>query len=96
MIAELAVDFHSHLIPGIDDGAKNLEESIFLIKGLEKLGFSKIIFTPHISLTYDNSRDSILESFEDLMTNLKGEFNSLEFGVGAEHMLDDLFLSLLK
>ena len=96
MIAELSVDFHSHLIPGIDDGAQNLDESIFLIQGLQNLGFSKIIFTPHISLTYDNSRDSILEGFDDLMTNLKGEFNSLEFGVGAEHMLDDRFLSLLK
>ena len=96
MIAELAVDFHSHLIPGIDDGAQNLEESILLINGLQNLGFSKIIFTPHISMTYFNTRDSILHSFEDLMVNLDGEFPNLQFGIGAEHMLDDRFLSLLK
>ena len=39
----IGVDIHSHLIPGVDDGAKNLEDSIALIKGLKNLGFEKII-----------------------------------------------------
>ena len=41
------VDIHSHILPGIDDGAKNTEESIHLIKEIKDLGFSKIIATPH-------------------------------------------------
>ena len=42
------VDIHSHILPGIDDGAKNIEESIKLISEMKKMGFSKIIATPHI------------------------------------------------
>ena len=45
------VDIHSHILPGIDDGAKNIEESMELISKMKKLGFSKIIGTPH---TYTN------------------------------------------
>ena len=41
--SEVRVDIHSHLIPGIDDGAKSLEDSISMIKELKNLGFSKII-----------------------------------------------------
>ena len=45
--SDIRVDIHSHLIPNIDDGAKDLEDSISMIKELKKLGFSKIITTPH-------------------------------------------------
>jgi protein-tyrosine phosphatase len=96
MIADFVVDFHAHLIPGIDDGAQNLDDSILLIRGLENLGFSKIIFTPHISQTYPNTRDSILTCFDRFMNDILFEFPGLEFGIGAEHMLDLHFLSILK
>ena len=39
------VDIHSHILPGIDDGAKNVEESLELIYAMKKIGFSKIIAT---------------------------------------------------
>ena len=42
------VDIHSHILPGIDDGAKNIKESLGLISEVKKLGFKKIIGTPHI------------------------------------------------
>ena len=42
------VDIHSHILPGIDDGAKNIEESIDLIKGMHELGIKQFISTPHI------------------------------------------------
>ena len=41
------VDIHSHILPGIDDGAKNIEESLKIISQMKNLGFSKIIGTPH-------------------------------------------------
>ena len=54
------VDIHSHILPGIDDGAKNIEESIELITKMKEMGFSKVIGTPH---TYpglhNNSTNSI-------------------------------------
>jgi hypothetical protein len=49
---DLGTDMHSHLIPGIDDGAKTIEDSITLIRELHGLGFRKLITTPHIMSDY--------------------------------------------
>ena len=46
--SELKVDVHSHLIPGIDDGADTMEVSMKLIRRMSELGFEKLITTPHI------------------------------------------------
>ncbi len=46
--AGLAVDMHSHLLPGLDDGAETLAHSLDLLRELRTLGFSKLIMTPHI------------------------------------------------
>ena len=50
--SNIKVDIHSHLIPGIDDGAKSIEDSLALIKELVKYGFKKIITTPHVMSDY--------------------------------------------
>jgi tyrosine-protein phosphatase YwqE len=42
-------DMHSHLLPGIDDGAKDMETSVELIRGMSELGYKKLITTPHIT-----------------------------------------------
>ena len=39
---------HSHLIPAVDDGSQNEDESLFLIRGMMELGFEKLITTPHV------------------------------------------------
>ena len=41
------VDFHTHILPSIDDGSKNIEETFSLIQEAEKAGFNKIISTSH-------------------------------------------------
>ena len=58
--SDVRVDIHSHLIPGIDDGARDLDDSIAMIKELKNQGFSKIITTPHImSDLYKNTPEII-------------------------------------
>ena len=47
-LASLAVDMHSHLLPGLDDGAETLNHSLDLLRELRAMGFSKLIMTPHI------------------------------------------------
>lgn len=47
-LASLAVDMHSHLLPGLDDGAETLAHSLDLLRELRALGFGKLIMTPHI------------------------------------------------
>jgi tyrosine-protein phosphatase YwqE len=96
-LADLKVDIHSHLIPGIDDGAKDLEDSIELIKKLKELGYSKLITTPHImSDSYPNSKDTILQGLDILKKELKKEAIVIEIEAAAEHYLDENFLNILE
>ena len=44
----LGVDMHSHLLPGIDDGLKTVEQTVAFVKELHALGYKKLICTPHI------------------------------------------------
>ena len=47
LIPQGCIDIHSHILPGIDDGTKNIKESIEVIDKMKEMGFSKIIGTPH-------------------------------------------------
>ena len=70
-VSQLYVDLHSHLIPGIDDGAKTMNESIAFIWWLKELGFTKIITTPHVMAhRYNNSSETILQGLEALRKEL--------------------------
>lgn len=96
-LSQLAVDLHSHLIPGIDDGAKTMEDSIQLILELKALGFQKIITTPHIMSDYYRNTPEIINSG---LYALKSELNNrnieIEIEAAAEYYYDEYFLELLK
>ena len=90
------VDMHSHLIPGIDDGAKTLEDSIGLIRGLQDLGFKKIITTPHIYKEhYPNTKAGILRGLEELKKGLIDANIDIAIEASAEYFMDDHFESLI-
>jgi tyrosine-protein phosphatase YwqE len=92
----LQVDMHSHLIPGIDDGAKTVEKSVTYIKALQELGFKKIITTPHImGEYYPNTPATILAGLEQLKIALAKENITLPITVAAEYFVDDFFVDLL-
>ena len=42
-------DLHSHVCPGIDDGAQSVERSVQLVEGMAALGFTRMIVTPHVT-----------------------------------------------
>ncbi|HYF31972.1 MAG TPA: CpsB/CapC family capsule biosynthesis tyrosine phosphatase [Chitinophagaceae bacterium] len=90
----LGTDMHSHLLPGIDDGAGNVEQSIELINGLQELGFKKFITTPHImSDMYPNTQDTINNAF-DILKQSAGE--DIPLRPAAEYFLDETFDDLLQ
>lgn len=93
----LKVDMHSHLIPGIDDGVKTAEESVAMIRGLQDLGFDKLITTPHVMAdTYRNTIDTIENGLLMVRKALQDAGISAEIEVAAEYMLDDRFPQLLE
>ena len=68
----LGFDFHSHLLPGLDDGAQTIEDSLSLIRQLQELGFSRIVTTPHIyQELYPNTREGILEKLGEVRAALR-------------------------
>lgn len=94
---KIGVDIHSHLIPGVDDGAKDLEESIVLIKGLKELGFKKIITTPHVYQDYyPNTSDRLLAGLDTVRQGLKDAGINIEIKCAAEYYMDEVFEQLLK
>ncbi|SFV60053.1 Capsular polysaccharide synthesis enzyme Cap8C; Manganese-dependent protein-tyrosine phosphatase [hydrothermal vent metagenome] len=93
----LKVDMHSHLIPGIDDGAKDIDESLLLLKGLSDAGYEKVITTPHIMLdSYRNGRDNIMEGLQKLQEAALKRGIDIIIEAGAEYYLDDGFEVHLK
>lgn len=93
----LEVDMHNHLLPGIDDGSKSVDQSIQLISGLRQLGFNKFVCTPHIlDGMYPNTAKTIGQAHRQLQTALKDQNQKIETVAAAEHMIDDGIARLIE
>ncbi len=92
------VDIHNHILPGIDDGAKTVENSIELLKGFSEFGVANFIATPHIMHNYyDNTPQTISKSLNQLKVALKkNKLSSISIDASAEHMIDDNFETILN
>ncbi|MFQ5447713.1 MAG: tyrosine-protein phosphatase [Saprospiraceae bacterium] len=91
--AFLHTDMHSHLVPGIDDGAGSLEDSMNMLRGFSALGYRKIITTPHVRPGYfPNTRKTILEGFEKVETASREAEIDLELECAAEYFVDYGFI----
>ncbi|HEX8547134.1 MAG TPA: CpsB/CapC family capsule biosynthesis tyrosine phosphatase [Cytophagaceae bacterium] len=90
--SRIKTDLHSHLIPGIDDGSQNMDESIDLIKRMIPLGFTKLVTTPHIMADYYRNTSAIILSGLDLLREelVKREID-IEITAAAEYYLDETF-----
>lgn len=86
-------DWHSHILPGVDDGIKTMEDSLAVLEEYERLGFKKVWLTPHIMEEYPNETDALRKKFEELKQNWKG---NVEIELAAENMLDTLFEERLE
>lgn len=94
--AEIAVDMHSHLVPGIDDGVKTLDDTLIVLSRMKQMGYRKVITTPHINFDYyPNTREGILRGFGAVQEMADRLDLGLELGVAAEYFVDEHFLSLL-
>jgi protein-tyrosine phosphatase len=91
------VDIHSHLLPGIDDGASTIEDTVKLLNGLESLGFTKFITTPHImSDVWNNTKTGIEDTLDSTVAQLTIPTIEDRFRAAAEYMIDAEFRDLFK
>lgn len=92
----VGVDMHSHVLPGIDDGAQTLEESVELVQAMVDLGFKKVIATPHIMIDYyRNTPETIDAALKLLKNELQKQQIDIEITAAAEHLLDEGFETLV-
>ncbi|WP_443937865.1 tyrosine-protein phosphatase [Pedobacter sp. MW01-1-1] len=88
--SNIRVDMHSHILPGIDDGAQNVNDSLLLANRLVSLGFEKLIATPHIMADYyRNTPDTINKALDILREALDKHQIRLEVQAAAEYYLDE-------
>lgn len=96
-LTKLKVDFHSHLLPGLDDGVKSFKESIEIIDMFTKQGFEKLIITPHIMNDfYKNDIADIEVKVLELKEMLKQESINVVIDFSAEYYFDEHFLDLYE
>ncbi len=69
------IDFHSHILPGIDDGAKTVEDSIAILKDSYKKGIRTVVLTPHYYPKGQETLDVFLEKRQRAYENLKEAYN---------------------
>lgn len=88
-----STDIHSHLIPGIDDGVQNIEESIRLIREFSRQGYKKLITTPHImSDFFKNTPEIIMNGLAQVRDEIHRQKIDIELEAAAEYYIDRNFL----
>lgn len=93
----VGTDMHSHLIPGIDDGSKNIRESYELIRRLMDFGYDNFVTTPHVmSDFYRNSSDTILKGADQVREYFANKGIDLKLHAAAEYFCDEYFDKLIE
>ena len=81
-------DCHSHILPGVDDGVRRLDESLAILARYEEMGVRKVWLTPHIMEDIPNTTGDLRARFEALLAAYQGP---VELHLAAENMIDNLF-----
>ena len=83
-----AVDNHSHILYGLDDGVKTQEDALAILGFLEEQGLSEVWLTPHVMEDVPNTTEAIRTRFDELKAVYQG---GLQLHLAAEYMIDTLF-----
>ena len=86
-------DYHSHILPGVDDGVKKMEVSLKVLEQYEHLGIAEVWCTPHIMEDIPNTTEGLKEHFAEFCEAYKG---SIKLHLSAEYMMDGLFEERLE
>lgn len=83
----MSIDYHSHILPGIDDGAATIEDSLYLVNTLKSWGFDRVYCTPHITSKFMNSPETIRPVFEQLQESVRAAGIDIDLRMSAEYRL---------
>jgi tyrosine-protein phosphatase YwqE len=83
----MKLDFHSHILPGLDDGATDMNNALELASAMKSWGFERVTCTPHITNKYRNTPDGMLPVFEKMQEALDSKGIDLDIKLSAEYRL---------
>lgn len=86
-------DYHSHILPGVDDGVKKMETSLKVLERYEQLGIVEVWCTPHIMEDIPNTTAALKARFAELCEAYQGP---IKLHLAAEYMMDALFEERLQ
>lgn len=86
-------DFHCHILPGVDDGVRTMEDTLAILKDYESLGIETVWCTPHVMEDVPNTTEGLKARFAELKEAYKGP---IQLNLAAEYMMDYLFLDRLE
>jgi len=86
-------DWHSHILPGVDDGIQEMETALAVLDDYEKAGIRQVWLTPHIMEDVPNTTDDLKERFNDLLSAYRG---NVILRLASENMIDSIFYERLK
>src|SRR5450759_172716 len=97
MTYDLSVDWHCHLLPGLDDGPATMDDSVAMAVALRKAGFASVYCTPHlIKGGFDADNEAVRTAVAALQKRLNAENINLELFPGREYYLDEFLPDYLK
>ena len=88
-----AVDNHSHVLYGVDDGVKTVEESLAVLAFMEQAGVETLWLTPHIMEDVPNTSEDLKGRFAELQAAYSGK---IRLRLAAEYMMDTLVMERLR
>lgn len=95
LIPDNFTDIHSHILYGLDDGAKSLSDTQELLQSLKSFGFEQFVATPHTTpLVWENTKEGIVDQYEKVKAELDLSGDVLR--VASEYLMDDSFLKRLE
>ena len=83
----MKLDFHSHILTGLDDGATDIANAVEISAAMKSWGFEKVTCTPHINALYRNTPETIRPAFDTLQEALYKNDIGMEISMSAEYRL---------
>ena len=95
-LKQRTTDYHCHILPGVDDGPKEKDESIKMARLLAEAGYREVYCTPHlIKGMYEVSNDEVLQERDKLQHDLEKEGIGIKLLAGREYYLDEFLLDYI-
>ena len=83
----MKLDFHSHILPGLDDGAVDIDDAVALVSAMKDWGFERLTCTPHITNKFRNTPHTIRKAFDELQEALYLQNVLIDMKMSAEYRL---------